>query len=138
MFLPAVPGFVLEGLSDLSLHNFSLHRRSDDLVQFAAFSCLFLVFIAAVTAVLRFGIGIQDLSAEDYSMSRSAIGALALAVAISVSLGTFIVFAQHVEDLSARLTLLQSWFYKSSLIVYFLLTAKTMLPLIVKRFRAAF
>lgn len=60
VFWLAVPGFVLEALSDLSLHNFFLHERSADLVQFAVFSCLFLIFIATVTAGSRFGVGIQD------------------------------------------------------------------------------
>ena len=137
-FWPAVPGFVLEGLSDFSLHTFSLHGRSKDLAQFAVFSCLLLVFIAAVTAVLRFGVGIQDLSAEDYSVSRGAICALALAVAISVVCGTFIILLTGAEEPGTRLNLLQSWLYKTSLIVYFLLTMKMVLPLIVSRFRAAF
>jgi hypothetical protein len=137
-FWPAAPGFVLEGLSDFGLRTFSLHGRSGDLTQFAVFSCLLLVFITAVIAVMRFGVGIQDLSAEDYSASRGAICALALAVAISIACGTSIILLAGAEDPGARLSLLQSWLYKTSLIVYFLLTIKMVLPLIVGRFRAAF
>jgi hypothetical protein len=40
------------------------------------------------------------------------------------------------QDAHTRLASLQSWFYKGSLIVYFILIAKTMFALILERFRA--
>jgi hypothetical protein len=132
---PALPAFVLEGLSNLSLHQFSVHGKPEQLVQFSVFSCLLLIVIAAATALLRFGIGIGDLSPEDYSMSHSVIRGLALAASISVSLGTLILLT-GTQDTHTRLASLQSWFYKGSLIVYFILITKAMLPLILGRLRA--
>jgi hypothetical protein len=132
---PALPAFVLEGLSSLNLHRFSIYGRPGQLVRFSVFSSLFLIVIAAATALLRFGIGIGDLSPEDYSMSDGAIRMLALAVSVSVSIGTLILLIEGAGDLHARLASLQSWFYKVSLIVYFVLIAKSMLPLILQRLR---
>lgn len=133
---PALPAFVLEGLSNLSLHQFSIYGEPEQLVQFSVFSCLLLIVITAATALLRFGIGIENLSPEDYSMSCSVIRVSALAASISVSLGALMLLTEHMQDAHTRLESLQSWFYKGSLVVYFILIAKTMLPLILERFRA--
>ena len=137
MLWPAVPAFVLEGLAGLSLRKFSEYGRPEEIVQFALLSCLFLVFIAAATAVCRFGIGMADLPAEDYSISRRVVYFLSLTFAIFVTLGTPLLFIRTDANLSAQLTVLQSWFYKLSLLAYFLLSIKMMLPILLKRFRAA-
>jgi hypothetical protein len=133
---PALPAFVLETLANLSLHQFSVYGELEQIVQFSVFSCLLLIVITAATALLRFGIGIENLSPEDYAMSSSAIRVLALAASISVSLGALILLTERMQDAYTRLASLESWFYKGSLIVYFILIAKTMFPLILERFRA--
>lgn len=138
LFWPAAPGFLLEGFSDLSLHGFRLYGGRQELVRFAVSSCLFLIFIAVAIAILRFGIGIKELSVKDEAMWRGVIWFGVLATAISVAFGTFIIFVTGTKESSVRLNMLQSWFYKTSLIVYFLLTMKIMFPWILRRLRAAF
>jgi hypothetical protein len=136
IFWPAGPGFVLEWLSDSSLQHFLSHYEPEELVWFAVFSCLFLIFVTTATAALRFGIGIKELSAQDYARWRDFIWLGALAIVLCVTLGTaFIILVTGAKEADVRLSILQSWLYKMSLIVYFLLTVKMMLPLIVKRLR---
>lgn len=133
---PALPAFVLEWLADLSLHRFSVYGELEQIVEFSVFSCLLLIVITAATARLKFGIGIEDLSPEEYAMSGSVIRVLALVVSISVSLGALTLLTERMQDAHSRLASLQSWFYKGSLMVYFILIAKTMFPLILERLRA--
>jgi len=125
---PALPAFILEGLSDLSLRQFSVNGKPHQIILFSVFSCLFLIVVVAETALLRFGLGIDELSSEDYSMLSSAIRVLALAVSVSASLGTLILFLEPTHDMHTRLASLQSWFYDVSLLVYFIVILKTMLP----------
>jgi hypothetical protein len=138
VYWPAAPGFALEWLSDSSLRDFRLHGQPGELVRFAVFSCMFLVLIAAATATLRFGIGFAELSAKDHAIWRDAIRVGAIAAVISVALGTFLVFTRGAVESSLRLNMLEAWFYKAALIVYFLVTMKMMLPLVLKRVRVAF
>jgi hypothetical protein len=133
--LPALPGFMFEFLADWGLHDFRLYGGLGALVRFAAFSCSLLVFVAGLTAIPRFGVGLGVLSKKDEVTWRSTIQVGGCAIAVAFSIGTVLVFVSGSEGLDTKASVLQSWFYWASLIVYFLLTLKMMLPLVLRRLR---
>lgn len=124
MSWPAIPGFILEWLSDASLHDFRGQGRTGDLVRFAIFSSLLLVFVTFVTGVSRFGIEIKEFHGEEYSTLRRLTLSAALATAALSILGTVIIFGLSESGSTTQLAALQSWLYMSSLVVYLLLTLK--------------
>jgi hypothetical protein len=131
----ALPGFVLELLANWGLHDFRLHDGLGALVRFAVFSCGLLVFVVALTALLRFSVGLDVLSRKDEATWHSTISVGASVIAASLVMGTALILYKGPDELGSRAGLLQSWFYWASLIVYFLLTLKMMLPLILRRAR---
>lgn len=133
--LLALPGFLFEFLADWGLHDFRLHGGFGALVRFAAFSCCLLVFVAGLTAILRFGVGLDTLSKKDEVTWRGTIQVAACAIAVAFSIGTVLVLVGGPDGLDAKASVLQSWFYWASLIVYFILTLKMMLPLVLRRLR---
>jgi uncharacterized membrane protein YidH (DUF202 family) len=133
--LLAAPAFILEFLADWGLHDFRMHDGVEALIRFGVFSCALLVFVVAVTAFVRFGVGLDALSTKDEATWRSAIRIGASAVAISFVAGTVWILAKCTNQLDVQSRALQYWFYCASLIVYFLLTMKMMLPLILRRLR---
>lgn len=135
VFLPALPGFVCEFLADWGLHEFRLNDAFGALVVFAAFSCSFLVLVAVLTAFLCFGVGRNDLSRKDEGAWRRIIQLGASAIAGAITIGTVLLVFGGSDGLDAKASALQSWFYWASLTVYFLLTLKLMLPLVLRRFR---
>jgi len=138
IYLPAVPGFALEWLADLSLHDFRLHSEMEALVRFSVFTCALLIFVIAATALLQFGIGRDELSTKDSATWHSTILTGAFAIAISLVLGTLMIFVRGATKSDVQASMLQSWFYITSLIVYLFLMIKMMLPLILSRLRAVF
>jgi hypothetical protein len=131
---PALLGFVFEFLADWGLHDFRLYDGFGALVRFAIFSCSLLVFVAGLTAFSRFGVGLDVLSEKDEVTWRRTIQVGASAITISISVGTVLLFLGR-SGLDAKASVLQSWLYWCSLISYFLLTLKMMLPLVLRRFR---
>jgi len=135
--LPALPGFVFEFLADWGLHDFRLYDGFGALVQFAAFSCALLVFVAGLTAMLRFGIGVDAISTRDEALWRNVVWAVASATAMSSVMGTAFILLSGTSEPGLRASALQDWFYWASLVVYLLLTLKMMLPVILRRWRTA-
>lgn len=132
---PVLPAFLMEGLSNKSLHQFSTEGTPEQIVQFSIFSCLLLIVIVGATALLKFGKTVEQLSSEDYSLSSNIVRVLALAASISLSIGTVVLLTEGSQDVHTRLVSLQSWFYKGSLMVYFILVLKVMLPIVLDRAR---
>jgi hypothetical protein len=136
--LPAIPGFFLEWFADSSLHDFRLHHQLEALVLFAVFSCGLLVLVITATALVQFGVGRDDLCSKDEGTWRSTIRIGAFVIATALILGTLMIVVKGTRDSEVRVEMLQRWLYVMSLIVYFHLTMKMMLPLILRRFRTAF
>ena len=134
--LPALPGFFLEFLADWALHDFRHHERLGSLVLFAISSCSLLMFVVALTAFVRFGVGLDVISAKDERSWRTIVWVGASAITVSLLAGTTFVVALGAKELAVRQSALQEWFYWTSLIVYLLLTLKVMLPLVLRRWRA--
>ena len=133
--LPALPGFALEWLADRGLHEFALQNAFGALARFGVFSCCLLVFVIALTASLRFGVGLDALSTKDEATWRSTIRIGALVVGVTVVAGTAFTLFMAAHGSAVHLRILKSWLYLASLGVYFLLTLKIMLPLILTRVR---
>ncbi len=133
----AVPGFLLEFLSDLSLYEFRQGEGPKYLTPFALFSYLFLLFITLAIAISRMGVAVSGLTEEDQGFCRSTVRIAALAVIVSLTLGTVVVFAKTLDNTGVRESMLKNWLYEASLIVYFLMMSK-MFPLLLTKSRFAF
>jgi hypothetical protein len=131
---PALPGFALEWFSDSGLHKALREERGDSLIQFAAYSSAFLIYLAMITAAFRFGLGIEQISHKDEHIWRASIWIGASSAAISTCLGAVYILMKDLSG-SARVELLESWFYVTSLLLCFILLTKMMLPLLIRRFR---
>lgn len=134
--LPVLPGFLLEFLADWGLHDFRLHDGFGALVRFAVLSCSLLVFVTVLTALLRFGVGLEALSKKDEAIWNSTIRIAAAAMTVTFVVGTTFIILRSANGLHAQVSFLESWFYCGSLMAYFLMTLKMMLPLVLRRFRA--
>lgn len=133
--VPALPGFGFEFFADLGLRDFRLHDGPGAVVCFAVFSCFLLLFIVALTTFLPFGIGLDTIATKDEAIWHGTTLVGAAAVIVSIVVGTALIFAKSARELNALVGILQSWLYCVSLIVYFLLTLKMMLPLVLNRLR---
>ncbi|MGB6973104.1 MAG: hypothetical protein WBD67_00330 [Terracidiphilus sp.] len=138
IYWPLVPGFVLEWLSDLSLHNFRLRGTPEDLMRFAIFSSTFLVFITATTVFSRSKLGMMDLDVRDKAIMHGAVWIGSSVIATCIVSGTIMTFVRGMTEPLNRLVMLESWFYRASLVVLFFLTLKLMLPVILRSIRAVF
>lgn len=128
--LPALPGFLLEFLADSGLHDFRLHDGLGALIRFAVFSCSLLVFVTVLTALLRFGVGLEVLSEKDEAIWNSTIRIGAAAMTVSFVVGTAFIILKNANGLHAHASVLELWLYCGSLMAYFLMTLKMMLPLV--------
>jgi len=134
--LAALPGFIFELFADWGRHTFQLQSAHGSLVQFAIFSCLLLVWMVALIAFTRFGVALDKISTKHEATWNRTIWAGASVMTVSFVGGTVIILVGRSNDLGAQMSRLQSWFYFDSLLVYFLLTIKLTLPLILRRLRA--
>lgn len=137
LYWPAIPGFALEWISDLTLRNFRLHGSPLMLQHFAIFSSLYLGLIIVLTLCLRFGFGINELAPSDEAIWRNMLRLGAIGSALSLAFGTIVILFKESVEPSTQQKMLESWFYQVSLIIYGLMTMKMTLPLILKRLRAA-
>jgi hypothetical protein len=136
MYWPALPGFILELLAALSLRDFKLHGGSRGSLEFAIFSCALLIFVTTIITVLRFGCGFRQLFVKDEALYRRVIWVGATAITMFLVLGIVQILVRTSGQLDMRMEMLESLFYKTSLIVYGLLTVKMMFPLVLVGLRA--
>jgi hypothetical protein len=138
LFWPVIAGFVLEWLSDVSTRNFQLHDTSQAHILAVILPCTFLVFIISTTIYSRLGVGAEGLAARDTRVLQGVIWLSASATTIYIIFGATMILVRGVVELSAWLTVFESWLYRASLIVFFLLTIRMVLPLFLRSVRVAF
>lgn len=134
--IPVLPGFLFEFLANWGLHDFRVHDGFGALVRFAVFSCSIVVFVTVLTALLRFGVGLDVLSKKGEAIWNSTIRTGAAVMTVSFVAGTAFILLESAKGLHAQVGVLKSWLYCGSLMAYFLMTLKMMLPLVIRRLRA--
>lgn len=136
---PAIPGFVLEGVSDEMLRIFRSAPGRATAAGFCLFSCLFLLVLIFSIASFEYEGMFHFASERDHVFWRriSYMAAVGISLTVIVRSAWMLVAAGGFQDVQT-IADLESWLYICSLIVYVFLGLELFFPLLDARLCKAF